>query len=731
MSITSFPRQDVSEAEKNRNEKAWYKQAVDYAAGRYCGDHAARFAKIARMQNSYNGVVSGAEFAYLNSTYGKDNTVPYIDYRLCRAKIDLLVGEELAIPLNGTVYTTNPEAHVQRLEEIAVPVGMHAAADQIGKLRGIGVDVFSGMPVPEVPQGKTIFETLSKKSQNETIMQYISNRQIDNMKLKLRLNDNFLDATLNSECFGKVYINSDSEVQMRSIAIENALFDEGQLDPFLDNSPGLGERRIMFYHEILKEFNLTKAQADELWEMQTAHPDGQWSDINYPRIGGALAYSVYTYEWIGLQSERVKVYTDAKSGEEKTAFLSSEYYEANEGKLRKEEKKGKYKIITKYKYVLYEATRIGANMYPEQCMRMVENMPASISRPAWTMRRYVGMLFGTVGGVRISIKQMTEHIDKTYNLIMYQINRELHKAKGKVLVLDLAGTSKGETSKQRMYKITNDGVIEWNSAEEGNEGARNIEGAVGVSAIDLGISSSINTLIPLKVDLEQTADRITGILQNRMGNIAASATVSNTQQSVAASRTTTAGLFYFFAEYIERVMRLTLEFSKISYGVLRPDIGDMVLGVEKMQFLKMTPDFAFQDYGYKLGDIMKEMDVRNMLREWAPIVLNSQPEMVETFMEAAWTETTAEIQGKIRNAFKKINEAKQAEAQAQSEAAMAQKQVMVDGTNQVQQTKNEGDLAKVAAQGQVATSIEGQKGKNAAILQRNNAAMTPEKTARK
>lgn len=730
MSATRFPRQDVSEAEKNADDKAWYKQGVDYGAGRYCGDYAIRQAKIMRMQNSYNGVISAAEFAYLDKTYGAANTVSYIDYRLCRAKIDLLVGEELAIPLNGTVYTTNPEARVERLEEISVPIGMHYAKDKVDQLRNqVGVNVFNGMPAPEVPEGKTIFDTLSPKSKNETIMQYIMNRQVDAMKLKIRLNDNFLDAALNSECFGKVYINSDGELEMRAIAVENRLGDEGQADPFMDKSPGLGERRIMFYHEILKEFNLNTKQVDELWEMQTVAPHGENMDINYPRIGNQLAYSVYTYEWIGLKSERVKIYKDAKSGEEKTAFLSSEYYDANEKKLRKDEEKGKYKIVTKYKSVLYEATRIGHQMYVN--MGPVENMPASISRPACTTRRYVAMLLGTVGGVRVSIKQMTEHIDKTYNLVMYQINRELHKAKGKIFVYDRAMLPLKATSKSVMYNLTNDGLFEYNSAEDGNEGQRDIESKTGVSVLDWGISTSINTLIPLKVDLEQTVDRITGILQNRMGNIAASATVSNTQLSVQASRTTTASLFFFFGEYIERIMRLTLELSKISYGVLRPDLGEMVLGVEKMQFLKATSSLAFQDYGYRMGDINKELQIREMFRQYAPVVLNSSPEMLLAFIEAELAETSAEVSGIIREAFKKMNEAKQAEAKAQNDAMMQREMVASQGPQEVQNLKNQGDVMKVAAKGQVDSALEAQKGKNQATLQRNNAAHAPEKSAGK
>lgn len=715
-----FPRQDVSEAEKNKDGKQWYKDAVDYGADSYCTSYSTRWSRIEKNQNGYNGVITANEFDFLNNAYGGENKAKYIDYRLCRSQIDNLGGEQLIIPLNGHVYVTNPEAKSKILDEISVPVGMHYVQDKIKALREkVGVDVFNGMQPPQVPDGKTIFDTLSTKSKAEVTMQTIMDLQIEEMKLKIQLHNNFIDTVLNSECFGKVYIDSDGNVKMRAIPIENAIFDESQGDNFGDNSPGLGERREMFYHEILKEFNLTKEQANELREMQTNVPSCDHQGINYPRINGAQAYSVYTYEWIGLQAERMKVWKDKVTGEDRETLFSSEYYEKNEKKIERERKNGKYEVVTKYKFVLYEATRIGHNMYVN--MGPVQYMPTDLSHPAWTMRRYVLLLYGTVGGVRVSIKQLTEHIDRTYNMIMFQINRELAKAKGRVIGVDLAALKKGTTQKQALYNITNEGVIFFNSAEEGNEGNKSFEQQIGIGAVDLGVSATINTLIPLKVDLEQTAERITGIFKSRMGQIAASATVSNTQASVQNSRTTTAALFYFFGNYIERIMRLTLEFSKISWGILKPEQGEVYLGTEKFQFLKSTEEIAFQSYGYRMADITKEQNVRDILRQLYPVILNSTPEMAPDILQAELANTGTEATAVIRAAFKRINDMRQEEARAAEAAAAQREMIAAQGPIDVQAEKNKGDLLKVAAKANADTVMEGQKAANQAVLQRNQA----------
>lgn len=726
----TFPRQDVSEAEKERDGKAWYKQATNYGADRFCGSHSVRTGRIQRMQNAYNGVLTVGEFDYIDKAYGGENKVKYIDYRLSRTKCDLLGGEQLMIPLKGNVYVINPEARIEYLDEISVPVGLHYTQDKIKALREqVGVDVFNGMPMPQVPEGQTIFQTLPGKSKVEVVMQKIIDHQIEEMKLKRKLHSNFIDTILTSECAGKVEINSEGELVFRSIPIEDAIFDESKNDPFCDNSPGLGERRVMFYHEIVKAFNLSKEDADELWEMQENTPTCDFPEINYPTINGAKAFSVYTYQWYGLQAERVKVYQDKATGKEKEAFLSDEYYQGNAKKLHNEEKKGKYKIVTKWKTVLYEGTRIGHNKYVN--MGLVENMPASLSRPSWTMNQYVVMLFGTVGGVRVSIKQLTEHLDKTYNFIMFQINRELAKAKGKVVGIDMAALKKGTTQNQALYNLTNEGVVFFNSSEDGNEGAKTFEQQIGLGQVDLGVSTTINTLIPLKVDIEQTVDRITGILNTRSGIIQASATVSNTQQSLQASRTTTAALFYFFGEYIERIIRLTLEMSKISWGVLRPDIGKMMLGVEKFQFLSGIENIAFHDYGYQMADITKDQTVRDMLRQFYPVVLNSSPDLLPDILEAELADTATEAQAIMSRAMQVINDRKQQEAVMANEAAMQREQVAANAPVAVQQEKVKGDLMKEAAKGNNAAVLEGQKAANQAVLQRNQAAHAPEKSSKK
>ena len=57
---------------------------------------------------------------------------------------------------------------------------------------------------------------------------------------------------------------------------------------------------------------------------------------------------------------------------------------------------------------------------------------------------------------------MLDDISFLYNVVMFRIIRELAKAKGKAVAYDLAGLPKGQTMKDVMYNLTDDGLYLYN-----------------------------------------------------------------------------------------------------------------------------------------------------------------------------------------------------------------------------------------------------------------------------
>lgn len=659
-------------------DENWAKQCVDYAVYVWDSTRVQQILKINRLYDAYNGVVDARGLDYLNKTYGNENTTKYIDYRLARPKIDLVQGEWLGRPLNSTVYTINKDARDAKLNDYEVKLGMIHAAKEIDKLRNVvGVNVYDGMPIPKEEGGDV--DGLSNdniKTKNEIVMQIILNDQIKRQDLKTKLASNFRDVEIAAECFGKVYIDNSSDVVYREIDPRDAVFEEIDRDPFLLQSPYLGERRLMFIHDILAQFNLTAKQREELTKIgynSSEYIQNRQNDTRkyYQLLEKKLALEVFTIEWYSFRTFYTKVIQDKNNPNVPfRKSMDEEDYMTNKAEIEKDIAKGKYTIESKLKKIVWEGTRIGNNMYVN--MREKPNIIGSLDRPFDTTLSYTGMLFNTIDNVRISLQESLVNISRLYNMVMFQMNRELAKSKGKTIAYDLAYLPKGKTLKDVLHAMTNDGIYFYNSAEDGNISGQKIEVNGAIKEFDLGVSATMQILINMKIELQGTADKLSGINEERSGNIAASSTATGAQLSQQASRTLTEPMFYMFNRFTENVFNRIVEYSKISWGLLKPEQGAMIIGDDGVKFLRATKDLANDDYGVYLSDGRKEMEIRSTIRQLSMAAVNAGELRIHDVAKFELAETLAQAIQVVEKGWKEVKQIGAQQAQAQSESAQQQ-----------------------------------------------------------
>jgi hypothetical protein len=101
----------------------------------------------------------------------------------------------------------------------------------------------------------------------------------------------------------------------------------------------------------------------------------------------------------------------------------------------------------------------------------------------------------------------------------------------------------------------------------------------------------------------------------------------------------------------------------------------MVLGAEMQDFLMVTSDIAFDDYGFALADSSKEMRIREMIRAYMPQVLNANPELLPEVVEAELKNTVSEVIGVYRKAVNEVRKINAAAQQAEREAREAEAQI--------------------------------------------------------
>lgn len=721
-----FPRQDISELQK---DKKWCGLCLDYAQS-LIRNYVPRIAKLNRLYQGYNGKTEANSLLWLTSTYGQANRAKYIDYRIGRPKIDIVVNEWAKLPLNASVMTINSDAKSAKLDQYELMLGAAHAKPELEKLKTVGVDAMEGADIPDLTDD-TYWQTMSFKDKNESVMQTILDNQIKELGLKERFEKNMQDVVIASECYGKVEIDEDGNTTYLDIDPRDKIAAEVERDPFYKKSPVMGARIIMPIHEILRKYRLSKPERDILDAVRNKSyltPDGSSSYRQYwHTVGNQLCGEVIHIEWKSV----CPIYTKLtpKSFEELEADPTNKYnatdldakdYENNKEVYDKGVKNGEYKIDSQFKEELFEATRIGG-VIDTRCrrkpfvLRKVDN-PSLVSDYS-----YCGMVVNTVDGDRISLQEIIENFSNIYNITMYQILKELNKAKGTIVVYDKAGQPRKKNVKEVISQMINDGFLEWDSSASGNMAGRNLDARDLFKQIDLGVSSSFPALLQLKQQITNELDRISGVNDQRTGQIAASETATNATNATEASRTITDGMTLMMSKYAEHVMTKIVESTKISWGLFKSEKGRLILGDDKFRFMEATKDMAYSDYGVYLTDGRKEMQLRQKLDGWAEALFNSKELRLQDMIDVELSQTIADANAKLKKSWNDLQKIKTQESDKQLQANAANQQSQLQ--TQVQIAKDARDAGFVhdremaILEADLARGMETQKAKNKFVIE--------------
>jgi hypothetical protein len=672
--MAEFPDQMIPESQKDLE---WCKKHITYGEEVY-NQRRHRIANIQKNFDKYNGLVQKKEISYITDKYGNTARVEYKAYKLGKTKIDLMLGEWLLQPLSQTVATTNRDAISKKMKSALVIKGAMASRKEIEYLRkSTGMNILEGMEIPQ-EDDPNLMEKMNPKTKNEYIMQKLIDDYVKREELKDEFYKNVSDVALAAECFGKNEIQNDGKPIYRRIDPRLAIYEEMEGDTFFERSPILGEVRPMSIHQVLTNYweDLSPKDQKRLKEL-SKNPESQGNietGISYEYIEKTIHVQALTVEWYSVRPEYTKISPNAKNPDDPyKKEMTVEYYEKNKKKIQRDIRKGKYKVKTQYKTDLWEATRIGNEIFT-RCRRKPYQY-RNQNNAGDVKSSYTGLGFNTHTGTRVSIQEVLQEVSDLYDTAWYQVTREVYKNRGKVLIYDLGALPARKSVTKLMNEITRDGVLFVNSAADQNRGQRDIDVA-GIKEVDLGLSSSFSGLLQLIAQLEDTADRITGINENRQGQIAASATATNAQSAIRASRTISEPMFYFIRKYIERVMLKLASDIKLSAVFIDTEEAEQIIGTEGMRFLKMSKDFAFDDYGVYITDGSKEADLRNTLLQLSEVALNAKQLRLQDIMKLHLTDTLAESIAVLEKGFEEVERLNQQNAMQQQEQIGQQQQAV-------------------------------------------------------
>lgn len=612
---------------------------IDYAIQEYEMQNEER-ERMTRLYNAHNGIISNPkEIEAIEKSTGRRSKTKYIKYRLGRSKLKLVQNEFLQLNIGANVFTVNREAQSKKMDRYKRQLGMAMAEPYINKARSMGYDVYSGVNIPKM-EDENIWKADSLITKNEIIMQKIIDDKIANQSLKNLYHSNFVDMTLVSEMFAKIEKNPQGVDTLRYINPLNAIYLESLYDPLLERTPFFGEKRKMYLHEMLMDpdINLTEQQISEL-KRYVNNPGDAPSDM-YTKNGNRLAFNVYIIQWIAVESRYKKVIKSKNSDIPYIKYISPEYYKEHSKSIEKEIKSGKYTVEKAYRGKIYQSCRIGTNMYTP-AKQVVNTIQIKDEEGKYKPQfDYCGYLFNSINGSRISLQEIITELEKVYDDVMFQINKELKRIKGSVFVYDEAFLPRGKKVIDIIQSIDEDGVIRINSSAEGNEG--NIDSIAQnlVKAFDLGGSKALANLMNQAMNIERTMERITGINDDRMGLTRPTSTATTNLNNLEASRTMTYDLFYFMGDYIKRTLLKLAAKTKLNYAHLKEDQRTFILSDDDIKFLEVTKDISYDDFGITITDGKKEAEVLAKIENYFPQEINAglltSKDVAKFYMESSF-----------------------------------------------------------------------------------------------
>jgi hypothetical protein len=268
--------------------------------------------------------------------------------------------------------------------------------------------------------------------------------------------------------------------------------------------------------------------------------------------------------------------------------------------------------------------------------------------------------------------------------------------------------------------MVNDQLLDWDSAASGNMG-RNLDPESMFKQFDLGMSESFKYLVAMEQNIINSINQITGINENRQGITAASSTATAQQSDISNSRTITEALFFGFSGFVNRVVKAIVDASAVSWAFYKTEKGEQILGTDKFEFLKVTQELGFRDYGVYIEDGSKYMEINEKIQMVMQMAINAKTIDAMDVMNVLLAETLAQKKSYLEEAMIRTQKIAQEQIQAQNQAnAQMQEQQLATQLQIANDDREDRQMAvkeEIVLQGQVDMEKDNNKARNDMSIQ--------------
>lgn len=696
---SAFPQQKLPL--KKKNEK-WQHDCVNYIIGEGNvtsggGQYTTRFGEMQTYYNLYNSIFDEKDFKRITNPFKVEDGFPATpqDFNIIRPKIDLLIGEETKRPLNFRVVRTSQEAASELMDkqkELLLNYIMSAITARMSPEEAAQFQ--QQLQNGEVMPPEAIQKYMEKDYKD--VVENTAYHTLVYLREKLCLDNEFIKGWKDGLIAGtEIYYCGvlNSEPYLERVNPMTFSYDKSPDLEFIEDGTWCCRRMRMPITEIYDRYfdKLTPKELDKLEDLMHGNPynsnnkgdkDGVDDFMHIQmRIFDNPVYdqpqrnciNVYHCCWKSFKKIFYVTYLD-EAGQPQVDIVDEDYKKTGE----------ELSVEQDWIIEVWEGYRAGEDLYFG--VQPLEYQHISIDNPNSQKLPYTGAVYSNTNSKPRSLVSILKPLQYMYIVLWYRLELAIARDKGKVVNMDITQIPKSMniTPDRWMHYLSSVGVNFINPYEEG----WNIPGREGgkpasfnqITALDLTMTNVISEYIQLMDKIERLAGTISGITEQREGQVSTSELVGNVERSVLQSSHITEPLFWVHNQCKRRALNMLLNTAKGVWQATGKQKLSYVFDNGERAFLDIADKFYYEDMDVFVTDTSKDMEnIQKLQQLIQPAMQNGA-----SLLEAAEVLTNDNF-NIIKQKLKEMQIRQEQAAQQQQEAEAQQAQMIQQMQNEAKQ----------------------------------------------
>lgn len=619
-----FPQQKLPLSKKTEK---WQHDCVNYIIGEgnivSGGQTHTQFGELQTYYNLYNSIFDEKDFKKITNPFKVKDGFPATpqDFNIIRPKIDLLIGEETKRPMNFRVVRTSQEATSELQEtqkQLTIDYMLQEIMSKVGPEEAAQFQ--QGLQDGTIMPPEQIAKYMDKEYKD--VVENTAYHTLVYLREKLKMDNEFIKGWKDALIAGQeiYYVGVlNAEPYMERVNPLYFSFDKSPDLEFVEDGSWCCRRMRLPITEVYDRYydKLTEKDLKKLEEMMNAVPANNLGEHDPIDNFRGIQLHIYDNPMFDEKSQHcVNVWHCCWKSFKKIYYVTTqdEQGQINVDILDETFQPFGDEISVEQDWIIevWEGYRCGEDLYFG--IQPLEYQHVSIDNPNSQKLPYVGAVYSNTNSKPRSLVSILKPLQYMYIVLWYRLELAIARDKGKVVNMDITQIPKsmGITPERWMHYLSSVGVNFINPYDN----AWNIPGREAgrpaqfnqITSLDLTMSNVIAEYIQLMDKIEQLAGTISGITQQREGQVSTSEMVGNVERSVVQSSHITEPLFWVHNQCKRHVMNMLLNTAKGAWEETGKRKLSYVFDNGERAFLDIDKKFFYEDMDVFVSDTSKDVE---------------------------------------------------------------------------------------------------------------------------